>query len=139
MAALANGVYEKYGDEGLAAMAKGMEEAFTPVARSIGKKIGVPLGTGEAKDWVKLDAQMGSGMVMQCKFTQVSDKSAYVTVTECAYADQVKRIFPAFCRKVLIGCERAIARSVNPKMDAHGEKYIPEGDSVCEIHADLRK
>ncbi|MBI4288310.1 MAG: L-2-amino-thiazoline-4-carboxylic acid hydrolase [Chloroflexi bacterium] len=139
MAAMAKGVYEKYGDEGLAAMARGMQEAFTPLAQSIGKRLGVPIGKGEARDWVKLDGFMGSGMAMQCKFTQVSDKGAYVTVTECPYADQVKRIFPAFCRKVLIGVERAIAQSVNPSMEAHGEKYLPEGDDVCEIHADLRK
>ena len=138
MAAMAKAVYEKYGDEGLATMAKGLEDAFTPVARSVGRKLGISLGKGMAPEWVKLDGFLASGMAMEYEFITVSPTIAYVKVTQCPYADQVHRIFPDFCRKVLIGVERAIAHTVNPKMEPHGEKYLPEGDLLCEIHCDLR-
>lgn len=138
LAAMAKAIYEKYGDEGLATMAKGLETTFTPLARTMGHKLGIALGKGQAEDWVKLDGYMGSGMDMESEFITVSPTSAFVRVTRCPYTDQVRRIFPDFCRKVLIGAERAIAHTVNPKMEPYGTKYIPEGDEICEIHCDLR-
>ena len=133
---LARAVNAKYGAEGLEALREAIEDEFPKMFSAVGKQIGARVGDGDATDWAKIEHHV-SGMSGVELEIEASPNRAVLKVKSCPRADQYRRVFPDFCRLVFIGMERAIGRAVNPRLEVHGVKTLPEGDDCCEIHCYL--
>ena len=138
MGTLANTVAEKYGSEGLEALRDGLEKAYRPLMTHLAGEVGARTGDGGIEDWAKLERLicdiLGAEYQIETTPTRGSLKASY-----CPMASQYRRIAPDFCPLVLIGVERAIASTINPRMKVHGAQYIPKGDDYCEIVCELKE
>jgi len=138
IATLAKAMNDKYGDEGLAAQRDALEGVFRKIIPSIAKTVGAKIGDGGIEDWAKLEKYICDASDMANEI-EVTPRRGVLRVTTCPYLKQYQRTFPEYCTEVLIGMERAIAGTVNPKMKVHGEKYLVFGDPICEIVCELKE
>jgi hypothetical protein len=139
IATLARAVGEAYGEEGLEVLRQAMEKTFRPIMASVARQEGARLGNGDISDWAKLERFLCQATGIEGEIIEVSPGKGVVRVTSCPAAAQYKRVFPELCPQVFIGLERAIAGTVNPKLKVRGERYIPRGDDICEIHCELEE
>ncbi|MFQ5827273.1 MAG: L-2-amino-thiazoline-4-carboxylic acid hydrolase [Dehalococcoidia bacterium] len=139
IASLAKAVSEAYGEEGLEVLRGAMERTFRPIMATLAKQVGARLGDGDVSDWAKLERFLCQVTGIEGDIVEVSPNKGMVKVSFCPAAAQYKRVFPDLCPQVFIGLERAIAGAVNPRLRVRGEKYIPRGDEICEIHCELEE
>jgi hypothetical protein len=139
IASLAKAVGEAYGEEGLEVLSQAMEKTFRPIMATIAKQVGARLGDGNISDWAKLERYLCEITGIEADIIEISPTKGVVKARVCPAANQYQRVFPELCPQVMIGLERAIAGTVNPRLRVHGEKYIPRGDEICEIHCELEE
>lgn len=138
IATLAKAIKEKYGDEGLAAQRNALEETFRKIIPSIARTAGARIGDGDINDWAKVEKFICDASDMENDI-EVTPQRGILRVSTCPYLKQYQRTFPQYCPDVLVGMERAIAGTINPKMKVHVEKYMVLGDPICEIVCELKE
>lgn len=138
IATMAKAVKEKYGEEGLAAQRNALEETFRKIIPSIARAAGVRVGDGDVTDWAKVEKFICDASDMKNEI-EVTPRRGVLRVSTCPYLKQYQRTFPQVCTDVLIGMERAIAGTINPKMKVHAEKYMVLGDPICEIVCEMEE
>ena len=138
IATLTKAIKEKYGDEGLVAQRNALEETFRKIIPSIARTVGARIGDGGIADWAKVEKFICDASDM-ANDIEVTPQRGVLRVSTCPYLKQYQRTFPQFCTDVLIGMERAIAGTINPKMEVRGEKYLVFGDPICEIICELNE
>jgi len=136
IATLAKAVKESYGDEGLAVLRNAMEETFRHIIPSIAREVGARIGDGGIADWANVERFICNASNMETDI-EVTPQRGILRVTTCPYLKQYQRTFPQFCPEVLIGMERAIAGTINPRLEVRGQQYLTLGDNVCEIVCQL--
>jgi hypothetical protein len=129
---LCKAVNDRYGEEGIAVLREAMQQKYSRIVPAATKLAGAKTGDGGIEDWVKVESYFGKGMGMEGEF-EVTPTRGLMRVKKCPYAAQYSRVFPGTCPQVLIGCEEAIAQTVNPKLHAKGQKYMTTGEECCEI------
>ena len=138
IATLAKAVHENYGEEGLAVLRNTMEKTFRRIIANIAKHMGAKTQDGSINDWANVEKYIGGFLGMEGDF-EITPTKGVMRVRNCPYAKQYQRTFPEVCSEVLIGCERAIAGTINDRMRVRGEKYITLGHGVCEIVCELEE
>ncbi|MBU2643552.1 L-2-amino-thiazoline-4-carboxylic acid hydrolase [bacterium] len=138
IATMGKAVKEAYGEEGLKILQDALEEKYKRIVPAAAKHSGARLNDGTIEDWVKVEQLFGKGMGIEGEF-EVTPTRGLMRVTNCPYARQYAKVFPGICPEVLIGCERAIAKTINPKLQVRGQKYLTLGDDVCEIIVEFEK
>lgn len=132
IATLSRAVKDRYGDEGIVLLQNAMEEKFLRIMPSLAKHVGATINNGGPADWAKLEEHICRSLGMVTEF-EVTAERGIMHMISCPFLTQYKRKFPQVCPEVMIGCERAIARTINPKLKVQGRRYMPMGDKVCEI------
>lgn len=132
IATMGKAVKDKYGDEGIAVLQDAMEKKYSRIVPAAAKLAGARISDGDIGDWVKVEAYFGKGMGMEGEF-EVTERRGLMRIKTCPFARQYSKVFPGICPEVLIGCERAIAHTINPKLKVTGQKYMTTGEEVCEI------
>jgi len=132
IATLGKAVKDHYGDEGLVVLQNAMEDKYSRIVPAAAKLAGATLQHGTVEDWVIVEKFFGKAMGIEGEF-EVTPTRGLMRVTDCPYAKQYGKVFPGICPEVLIGCERAIAKTINPRLEVRGQKYLTQGDDVCEI------
>jgi hypothetical protein len=132
IATMGKAIKDKYGDEGIAVLQEAMEKKYSRIVPAAARLAGARLSDGGIEDWVKVEAYFGKGMGMEGEF-EVTENRGLMRVRNCPFAKMYSKVFPGICPEVLIGCERAIAHTINPKLNARGQKYMTTGEEVCEI------
>lgn len=132
IATMGKAVKDHYGDEGLKILQEAMEEKYKRIVPAAAKHAGARLNDGSIEDWVKVETLFGKGMGIEGDF-EITPTQGIMRVTQCPYAKQYGKVYPGICPEVLIGCERAIAKTINPKLQVRGQKYLTQGDDICEL------
>ncbi|MDP3064140.1 MAG: L-2-amino-thiazoline-4-carboxylic acid hydrolase [Chloroflexota bacterium] len=138
VAALTRAVYEKYGDEGIKTLQKGMERTGRELAKALAKHFDIRVGNGDVTDYAKFVDFFHQVSLMDTKTVELSPKRWVVHATSCPAAAQYKRIFPDFCPWVLVALDRGMSSVVNKKIKAWmTEKCLARGDDYCEYIFEL--
>jgi hypothetical protein len=132
LATVCRAVKERWGDEGMTVLRDAMERQFAGSVALAAKAAGARINTGTIEDWVKLEKYFGKFTGIDAEF-EVTPTRGLLRMTKCPYAKQYGKVFAATCPDVLIGCERAIAHTINPHLHVRGQKYMTSGDAVCEL------
>ena len=135
---LVNTMVEKHGIEELEVLRDGLEKAYLPLMIYLAKEVGARTSDGGIEDWAKLERLVCDILGAEYQI-ETTPRRGSLKVSYCPMASQYRRITPDFCPLVLIGVERAIASTINPRMEVHGTQYIPKGDNYCEIVCDLKE
>jgi hypothetical protein len=129
---LCRAVYDRYGEEGIAVLRNAMQQKYSRIVPAACKLAKAKSGNGGVEDWVRVESYFGERMGMEGEF-EVTSTRGLMRIKKCPYAGQYGRVFPGTCPKVLIGCEEAIAQTINSKLHAKGQKYLTMGEDCCEI------
>lgn len=138
IATLCKAVYEHYGDSGIAVLRDAMQKKYSRIIPAAARYAGAKMKDGGVEDWVKIESYFGKGMDTVAEF-EVTPTRGILHIKTCPFAKQYGKIYPDVCPKVLIGCEEAIAQTVNPKLHARGQKYMTKGEEYCEIVVEFEK
>lgn len=136
IATLCKAVKDQWGDEGIAVLRQAMYNKYRRIVPTGARLAGAKAGDGGIEDWVKVESYFGKGMGMEGEFETTSTRGL-MRVHKCPFAQMYGRVYPGTCPEVLIGCEEAIAQTINPKLHARGQKYLTTGESCCEIIAEF--
>lgn len=132
LATVCRAVKEHWGDEGLAILQEAMEEQFSRSVPLVARAAGARIGDGTIEDWVKLETFFSKYTGIDAEF-EITPSRGLLRMVKCPWARQYTKVFGETCPEVIIGCERAIARTVNPHLHVRGQKYMTAGDTVCEL------
>jgi len=137
MSEMAKAIEEKYGDEGLEAMAEAIRERFHVILQKLKEKGQMKVVSGDCTDVPAGVAALGDALDAVAEFPVLTPKHSMLNIKSCPVAKQINRIFPQLCRRVLIGTDRAYCGVINPKIKVTPKRYLSEGDEVCELVYDL--
>lgn len=138
IATLTKAVKEQYGENGLAVLRNALEQTFRGIIPTIAREAGARTKDGGIADWAKLEKFLSDIVNMEHDL-EVTPQRGVLRVSTCPYLAQYQRTFPEFCPEVLIGIERAIAGTINPKMKVRSQQCMTLGDKVCELVCELNE
>jgi len=138
LATVCKAVKEHWGDEGMAILQEAMEKQFSPGIALAARAAGIRIGDGTIEDWAKLEKFAGRFMGIDAEW-EITPARGLQRMVKCPYAKRYAKAFGGTCPEVLIGCERAIAHTVNPHLEVRGQKYMTTGDTVCELVVEWEK
>ena len=137
MATMAKAIEEKYGEEGLEVLAEAIRKRFHTILQKLKDKGRMKVVSGDCTDIPAGVAALGDALDAVAEWPELTAKHSVLNITSCPVAKQINRIFPGFCRRVLVGTDWAYSGVINPKIKVTTKRYLCEGDDVCELHYDL--
>jgi hypothetical protein len=139
MSEMAKAIEEKYGEEGLEAMAEGIRKRFHAILQKLKEKGDMKVVSGDCTDIPAGVAALGDALDAVAEYPELTPKHSVLHIKSCPVAKQINRTFPQLCRRVLIGTDRAYCGVINPKIKVTPKRYLSEGDEVCELVYDLEE
>jgi hypothetical protein len=133
IATLCKAVKERYGAEGIEVLRDAMQKKYSRIVPKAAQLAGARIGDGTIEDWANVERYFGQAMGIESGGYEITPTRGLMRMKKCPYAKMYGKVFPGTCPEVLIGCEEAIAQTINPKLHARGQKYLTRGEDCCEI------